>query len=301
MKGATSISCPPSFKMGTAATYRYETKATIIVYQNPIRANDPLPPSYNFDLYIRRGAHEGQPPPETTLFAGLSDRDEPTLRKLGDRARDLVDVLCKAESFEHQIVQNVSSATDFPEVAESLLNAVKEEFQFYLELWKTDKLYHRDVTIRNRPSMAHVILSVDTKNLMWGQKTIPKSAEGQETAIQTAAGPEPIAPDLPLRLQSIVDQLTKCQGLLKNHQIPEYVAAARALLTEADTLKVDCYIASKVAMQAIDQITEGRNEVNPLLQEFRKYYDDDNDTDKTTLVERYNNDRKYVWDIRDSL
>lgn len=282
-------------------TYRYATKATIIVYENPKRVHDPLPQSYNFDLYIRRAAHEGQPPPATTLFTGLTDRDEPTLRRIGDRARDLVDVLCKAESFARQIGLNVSSTTDFPEVPETLLNAAKEEFQFYLELWKNDKLYHRDVTIRSRPSMAHVILSVDTKNLMWGKKTIPKSAEGLETAIQEAAGPEPIASDLPLRLQSIVDQLTKCQGLLRDNKRSEYVAAVRALLAEADILKVDCYIASKVAMQAIDQVTQGRQEINPLLQEFRKYYDEYNDTDKQTLVERYDEDRKFVWGITDPL
>ena len=295
MKG---ISCPPSFKMGT---YRHGTKATIVVYENPKRVDDPLPPTYNYDLYIRRTAHEGQPPPETTLFRGLTDRDESTLRKIGDRTHGLVDVLCKAESFVRQISQNVSSTTDFPEVSESVLNAVKEEFQFYIELWKNDKVYHRDLTVRNRPSVAHVILSVDTKNLMWGQKTIPKSPEAQETAINPAAGTETIAPDLPVRLQSIVDQLTKCQELLKYSKMTEYVAAAKALLAEADTLKVDCYIASNVAMRAIDQITAGRNEINPLLQEFRKYYDDFNDTDKQTLVECYEDDRKYIWGIRDSL
>lgn len=283
-------------------SYRYSTQTTAVVFPNPKHPNDNSSPTFNCDVYIRRAARGEIPASDTTVFKGLRIRDETALTRIGDLARALVDVLCKAESFALQIAENVSSTSEFPPgVPEIFLSTARDELQFYAELYKNENVYHREPLIATRPPVAFTILQVDTANLMSGKRTIPANPEAQKQVMELAARPnEAFREDLPARLSSIAGRLTICQELLTNNKRTEFVQAARDVLDEADLLKVDCYIASKVVLQALPKITESQTETNPLLVNFREYYDEFNDTDKVTLVELYNDERQYRWGIRDS-
>ena len=284
----------------------YDISATIVVFSNPREPTNPLPPTYNYDLYIRRQS-PGEPPAtqprqpnSTSLLTGLSDNDENVLSKIAKLASSLVDVLCKAESFAKQINANVSSSSNFPELPESTLKAVQQEFEFYSELYTSDQTYHRDPLMQKREHTAYKIMTVNTGNLVSGKTMTPITPQEQDATTTALIGTDPVLRPMPERLASISEKLRICQDLLSHDKFEDYVKLAREILAEADVLAVDCEIGSQVTSRAIKAINQGGINYNPLTESYREYYDH-TFANRENLVHRYNEVRKYVWRLEEHL
>lgn len=277
----------------------YDISATIVVFSNPREPTDPLPPTYNYDLYIRRQTPAGQPN-STSLLTGLSDRDENVLSKIAKLTSSLVDALCKAESFAKQIQANVSSSSNFPELPESTLKAVQEEFEFYSELYTSDQNYHRGPLMQKREHTAYKIMTVNTGNLVSGKTMTPITPQEQDATTTALIGNDPVLRPMPERLASISGKLRQCQDLLSRDKFEDYVKLAREILAEADVLAVDCEIGSQVTSRAIKVINQGGINYNPLTESYREYYDH-TFANRENLVHRYNEARKFAWQLDEHL